>query len=247
MKFTISAVALFLVSLVIDSLAFAQTIPTPEDILQKFQSAIGGEEAIRSFANVKISFEECLYVESDGKSQTTTSTSTVYSAGQKWLIVSSLGTESGFDGERYWTRSASGKTQWSDLRYPFQNMDPIFYPLHILNFPGKLFYGGTQSFDETRVHILKTELAHPEPDGRTQMAPLEFYFGAENGLLVRVVHEHKTVDFGKYEDVNGCMVAHELVSSTSLDDLKSKSTCKITGVEMDVDIDDDIFSPENCP
>jgi hypothetical protein len=60
-------------------------------------------------------------------------------------------------------------------------------------------------------------------------------------------NEARTVEFRNCNDVDGYRVAHEIVTDTNVADLKARWVHTISKTEMDVEIDDKMFSPSKLP
>ena len=218
--------------------------PTAREILQKYVQATGGEEALASVSTMKLIAKEVGRVKVDEKDTEVESTITLLQSDKRWAKVNSSATDFGFDGSRHWMKRKNGQSQFYETpRYPFDCSNPVSYPLHLADFPGTINFAGKTEIGGKPAYRLTVEPAIPEPSDRIRMTPRELVFDAETGLLLKIVHESKTVEFADYREVDEIMVAFEQRVTTRFNDISAEYKTTTESIEFDIVLEDSLLSP----
>ena len=247
-RITIVLVLIPLIScFVVEESVGQDATPTANEILQKYVQATGGEEALSSVSTMKLVTKEVGRVKVGDDEGTYESTITRLQFDKRWVKINSQATDFGFDGSRYWMRHEDGQSQFYEApRYPFDCFNPVSYPLHLADFPGTIDFAGKTEIGGKPAYRLKVEPAVPEPSDRVRMTPQELVFDAETGLLVKIVHEARIVEFADYREVDEIMVSFKQKIATKFSDILTEFEVTTESIEFDIQLQDRLLSPDEA-
>lgn len=242
-RITTSFIAVLLAVVLTTELSAQDSNPRARDILNKYVQAVGGYETLSSVETMKAVSTVVQHSSVGDKESSAEYTNTRMRSHARWVNRSSVGTDFAFDGSKNWMKSKNGKPKLHEAnRYPFDCRDPITYPLHLVDFRGSFEFVGETELRGKPAYRLKVEPVEPEPTDRVRMTPRELVFDSQTGLLLKIVHESKTVELGDYRDVGGILVPFQYSIDFDLFDVSSQSKVTISSMELDIELDENLLS-----
>lgn len=223
--------------------AKAESLPSAEEILDKYVKALGGREAIEKTTSraAKGSFEiEALNMTGTFESY--------QKAPNKFANLFTIPGVGGggqvFDGDKAWdSNPMTGLRELGGEELATMKREADFYqPLNFKKHYPKLEVKGKETVGNSQTYLLIATPAEGSPE--------KLYFDATTGLLVRQDAERETgqgkmaieIYLDDYKDVGGVKVPHTMKQVTSM----FAMTLKFTDVKTNVEIDDAKFNkPSN--
>ena len=222
------------------------TMPSADDILSKYISAIGGEQAVRKVTSRVITGTQDI---PSGVQGDRTMVPAQFERDQKApnLVVTSVhndkvATADGFDGTTAWAKDARGMV--ADIAEPYQarmkrNSD-MFESLNLKQEYMRIMVRGIQKVDGKDAYVV---IGNPVGDGAERL-----FFDTQTGLLVRKVTVLPTaggnlpqeVDYDDYRDTgSGVKIPFtiRMIPATPGNSLATVSTIKVQKVQDNVPID----------
>ena len=216
--------------------------PSADLILRNYFLAIGGEEVTTPVKSMKITCEQEFFVKQKNKEKRSKWVDTILVSGKKWIRKGSDGKKAGFDGTRSWAKSLKGKAIARDeTRYDIETWNPISYPKHVKDFPGKLTFDQKTEVNDRPAYRVAVKPNAKTPDGRIQMSPIAFIFDVKSKLLVQVEYKWMVESYSDYREVSGIMIPFVRESNVNLDFISSESKTVFKSIELNVEIDESEF------
>jgi len=178
-------------------------LDTPQEIIAKYQQAIGGKNAFEKITSLKL---EGTVSSGEGRSFQVT----IFQKAPDYYLSSfqsNFGTfERGYDGKTGWEKNPRGVREINEPDIQDLKLDADFYsPLNFLKNYSKLKF--------TDVKILNNDTVYVVEGTSTNIRRYKFYFSTGTGLLLREIRFDKTLlgvlqtrmDFKHYINVNGVL------------------------------------------
>lgn len=228
------------------ALAFASTLsaaPDPQEILNRYANAVGGEKAIRAIKSREISGEfKMPAMNLAAKMSVKAKAPNLYLSK---VEIEGAGTFiDGFDGKTAWNVNpmAGGLREKSAIEMPRAKRQADFYR------DAELFkqYASWKVLEPATINGKPAKVLEGKgDDGATD----KLHFDDESGLLVRIISSFTdaegpktmTTNIGDYRAVDGVKVAHKIEGS---DGAGLEFVIEYTSVKTGVEIPDSVFKME---
>ncbi len=181
---------------------------TPQQIIAKYQQAIGGKSALEKITSLKLEGTV-----NNGNNRTT-QTSTIWAAPNNYYssVTFPFGTmERGYNGSTGWVKSPRGVQPLSAGDEQDIQLDADFYaPLNFLNDYSALKFSDVKLLNGDTVYVVDARYS--------DIRRFRFYFDVYSGLLLRKIQYDKTLlgelqtqtDYSDYRPVNGALLPFQL-------------------------------------
>ncbi len=208
---------------------------TPEEIIAKYQKALGGKDAFEKIKSIKM---EGTVSAGRGREFKVT----IYKKAPDYYLSSSksnFGTfESGYNGQTGWEKSPRGVREINQPEIQDLKLDADFYsPLNFLkNYSGLKF---------TDVKVLNNDTVYVVEGTSSKIRRYKFYFSTRTGLLVRKVQYDKTLlgdlkietDYNHYKNINGVLFPDDI----RVANYERNEDIKYSNISANVPVENSLF------
>jgi len=221
----------------------AATLPSAEQILTKYVTAVGGKDAVAKFGTV---FMKGTIERTDNRSGPVEVT---LKDADKYLITVTVPqgiVSQGVNGDVGWLRSASGSLNLKGRNLEQLKRVASYYGvIKVVDQPAQMKVLGAEKVGDRETYVLALVI-DPTMSRR-------FYFDTQTGLLLREVTLEQTIlaplteqaDFEDYRDVDGVKLPFTIRTSDPAP--YDTATRRFTEIRHNVPVDDTIFSLAAAP
>ena len=219
------------------------SLPTAEQVLNKYFAAVGGKDAAAKF---KTTLMKGRIERSEGR---TGPLDVTLKGSDKYLVTVTLPqgvVSQGLDGEVGWVKSPAGSRRLSgSILDQLKRVIGYYAVIKVVDQPANMKVVGTEKIGDREAYVLSLRI---DPDTTTR-----FFFDTQTGLLLRELTTKRTVllplpeqvDFEDYRDVDGVKLPFTIRTSDTA--TYDTATRRFTEIRHNVAVDDNVFNPTAAP
>jgi photosynthetic reaction center cytochrome c subunit len=210
-------------------------LDTPEQIIAKYQQAIGGKDAFDKITSLKL---EGTVSSGEGREFQVT----IYKKAPNFYLSSSqshFGTfEEGYNGKTGWEKNPRGVREINQPDIQDLKLEADFYsPLDFLKNYSALKFSDVQVINNDTVYVVEGT--------SSSIRRYKFYFSTRTGILLREIQYDKTLlgdlqtemDYRHYKNVNGILFPDEI----HVANYERNEDIKYSNISANVPVEDSMF------
>lgn len=219
-----------------DIIKVPNRLDTPEEIISKYEQAIGGKEAFEKITSLK---SEASIINANGRNYQVTILQKAPNFYYSSIKLPFGQFERGYNGTTGWMKNPRNTEELKGENLQDMKLDADFYaPIDFLKNYSGLKFSDVSVIDGDTVYVVEGK--------SSDIRSFKFYFDTKSGLLVRQIQFDKTLlgslqtqtDFKDYRNVSGVLFPFEL----HVADYERNQDIKYSNISSNTTIDNNIFN-----